>query len=101
MIDEGMLNTAAVSHIRRHLIRECFIDAAIRLPDVTFTPNRINVRSSVLLMTRKPDEDAEQEYPIRMIELHQMGYDSKGEENVNIPIEAIIGLVRARWGRHW
>ena len=78
VIDEGMLNTAAVSRIRRYLIQECFIDAVIRLPDVTFVPNKINVRSSVLLMTRKPNEDAEQDYPVRMIELHQMGYDSKG-----------------------
>ena len=97
MIDEGMLNTAGVSHIRQYLIKECFVDAVIRLPDVTFTPNKINVRSSVLLMTRKPDEDAEQDYPIRMIELHWMGYDSAGEEDTTTPIEAIIGLVRSRW----
>ena len=97
VIDEGMLNTAAASHIRRYLIKECFIDAIIRLPDVTFDPNRINVRSSVLLMTRKPDEDAEQVHPIRMIELHQMGYDSMGEEDTVVPIEAIIDLVRTRW----
>ena len=71
-----MLNTAAVSTIRRYLIKECFIDAVIRLPDVTFSPNKINVRSSVLLMTRKPDEDAEQDYPIRMIELNQVVYSN-------------------------
>ena len=97
VIDEGMLNTAAVSTIRRYLVKECFIDAVIRLPDVTFSPNKINVRSSVLLMTRKPDEDAEQDYPIRMIELNQVGYNSMGEEDTNTPIDGIIDLVRARW----
>ena len=97
VIDEGMLNTAAVSNIRRYLIKECFIDGVIRLPDVTFKPNKINVRSSVLLMTRKPDEDVEQDHPIRMVELEQLGYDSKGEEDTVTPIDAIIGLVRARW----
>ena len=42
--------------IRQHF--RCFVDAEIRLPEVTFQPNRINVRSSVLLLTRKPHEDA-------------------------------------------
>ena len=97
VIDEGMLNTAAVSNIRRYLIKECFIDAVVRLPDVTFNPNKINVRSSVLLMTRKPDEDAEQDYPIRMIELRQLGYDSSGEEDTVTPIDEIIDLIRTRW----
>ena len=97
VIDEGMLNTAAMAGIRRFLIKECFIDAVIRLPDVTFSPNRINVRSSVLLLTRKPDEDAEQDYPIRMVELRQLGYDSSGGEDPTTPIEDIISLVRTRW----
>ena len=98
VIDEGMLNTAAVAGIRRFLIKECFIDAVIRLPDVTFSPNRINVRSSVLLMTRKPDEDAEQDYPIRMVEMRRLGYDSSGAEDPISSIGEIINLVRARWG---
>ena len=97
VIDEGMLNTAAMAGIRQFLIKECFIDAVIRLPDVTFSPNKINVRSSVLLLTRKAHEDDQQEYPIRMVELQQLGYDSSGREDPNTPIEDIISLVRSRW----
>lgn len=41
VIDDGMLNTGAMSRIRKHLINECFIDAVVRLPDVTFEPNKI------------------------------------------------------------
>ena len=87
----------STSTIRRHLLKECFIDAVIRLPGVTFQPNRINVRSSVLLMTKKPDEDVEQDSPIRMIELHQMGYGRSGEEDVGTPIEDIVGVIKSRW----
>ena len=68
VIDDGMLNTKAMTRIRQHLLDRCFVDAVIRLPEVTFQPNRINVRSSVLLLTRKPHEDAIQEHPIRMID---------------------------------
>jgi len=97
VIDEGMLNTAAMARIRKFLMNQCFIDAIIRLPDVTFEPNKINVRSSVLLMTHKPNEDDMQEHPIRMIELHKLGYDSMGEEDAATPIEHIIQLVHSRW----
>ncbi len=97
VIDEGMLNTAAMARIRKFLISECFIDAVFHLPDVTFVPNKINVRSSVLLMTRKPNEDAVQEYPIRMIDLQNVSYDSMGEEDATTPIEDIIHLVHSRW----
>ena len=97
VIDEGMLNTATFASIRRYLLTECFIDAVIRLPDVTFQPNRINVRSSVLLMTRKPDKDADQEHPIRMIELHKLGYGPSGEEDLGASIEEIISVVGSRW----
>jgi len=97
VIDEGMLNTAAMARIRKFLMKECFVDAVVRLPDVTFQPNKINVRSSVLLMTRKTDEDMVQEQPIRMVDLRKLGYDSMGAEDVAMPIETIMGLVQSRW----
>lgn len=97
VIDEGMLNTAAMARIRKFLMNECFVDAVIRLPDVTFQPNKINVRSSVLLMTRKSDEDMVQDQPIRMVDLRKLGYDSLGAEDVAMPIETIINLVQSRW----
>ena len=97
VIDDGMLNTKAMTRIRQHLLDRCFVDAVIRLPEVTFQPNRINVRSSVLLLTRKPHEDAIQEHPIRMIDLRQVGYTSTGEEDPATPIEDVIDVVRARW----
>jgi type I restriction enzyme M protein len=97
VIDDGMLNTGAMARIRKYLISECFIDSVVRLPGVTFEPNHINVRSSVLLMTRKPNEDAAQEHPIRMIDLRTLGYNSMGEEDTKTPIEAIIQMIRSRW----
>ena len=97
VIDEGMLNTAAMVRVRKFLLSTCFVDAVIRLPEVTFEPNRINVRSSVLLLTRKPNDDAVQEHPIRMIDLRKIGYDSMGEEETTTPVDTIISMVRSRW----
>lgn len=97
VIDEGVLNTAAMTRVRKHVIERCHIDAIISLPEVTFKPNKINVRSSLLLVTKKRDEDEIQDYPIRMIEMEQIGYNAMGEEDAAISIEEIIALVKSRW----
>lgn len=97
VIDEGVLNTAAMTRVRKHVIEQCHIDAVISLPEVTFKPNKINVRSSLLLLTKKHDEDEIQDYPVRMIEMKQIGYNPMGEEETTITIEEIIALVSSRW----
>ena len=97
VIDEGVLNTAQMSRVRKYVIEHCHIDAVVSLPDVTFRPNKINVKSSLLLLSRKRNEDEVQDYPIRMIEMHRMGYTSLGEEDRDVPIEEIINLTKARW----
>jgi type I restriction enzyme M protein len=98
VIDDGVLNTGAMVHVRKHVIGQCHLDAVISMPEVTFRPNKINVRSSLLLLTKKQDEDDVQDYPIRMIEMNQMGYGSMGEEDTAVNIDDIISLVKARWG---
>jgi type I restriction enzyme M protein len=97
VIDEGMLNTGAMARMRRHLLEKCHIDAVIDLPEVTFKPNKINVRCSVLLLTKKTTDDESQVYPIRMIQMEKIGYDSMGEEGGDVSIQEMISLVRARW----
>ena len=79
-----------MSRVRKYVIEHCHIDAVVSLPDVTFRPNKINVKSSLLLLSRKRNEDEVQDYPIRMIEMHRMGYTSLGEEDRDVPIEEII-----------
>jgi type I restriction enzyme M protein len=97
VIDEGMLNTAHMSRIRRYIVENCYVDSIVSLPDVTFKPNKINVKCSVLLLTKKATDDEAQEYPVRMIEMQTLGYNSMGEEAGEVPIDEIVSLVNARW----
>jgi type I restriction enzyme M protein len=97
VIDEGLLNTANTSRIRKYIADNCFVDAVISLPDVTFKPNKINVKCAVLLLTKKASDDEAQEHPIRMLEMATLGYNAQGEEAGEVPIEEIIKLVKARW----
>jgi type I restriction enzyme M protein len=53
----------------------------VRLPEATFKPNKINVRSSVLYMQRReePDVDLESKYPVTFIDVRSLGYQGSGD----------------------
>jgi len=55
--------------------------AVVRLPDETFKPNKINVRSSVLVMEKrdKPDPDLDEDYDVTFIDIASLGYYGSGE----------------------
>lgn len=81
VIDEGLLNTDSGAAVRRWLLQECRLLAIVRLPDETFKPNKINVRSSVLYMRRsdQPDVDLVNNYLVTFIDVLNLGYDSSGD----------------------
>jgi type I restriction enzyme M protein len=81
VIDDGALNTPTASAVRRWLLDEARVLAVISLPSSTFRPNKITVKSSVLLLQRfDPSvEDPEEDYPITYAALDSLGYHPSGE----------------------
>lgn len=81
VIDEGVLNTDTSADLRRWLLKNCKLLSVVRLPEVTFKPNKINVRSSVLHLARRsqPDEDFSESYAVRFLDLRTLGYAGSGE----------------------
>lgn len=98
VIDEGVLNTMSYKELRSHIMQECKIEYIISLPDETFKPNKINVKSSVLVLIKREnsDMDLEDEYPISYIKIKSLGYDGAGNDlrgfNLNELIESIINV---------
>lgn len=82
VIDEGVLNNDNVSDLRKWMMQQCKIIAVVRLPDETFKPNKINVRSSLLYMERRkqPDMNLEEEYDITFCEFGSLGYTGAGDK---------------------
>ncbi len=76
IVDEGILNNPKMEDMRKYILKTCFIDAVVSLPMVTFKPNYTNVKTSFLLLTKKPSELEKQTHPIFMCDLKQVGYDS-------------------------
>lgn len=81
VIDDGVLNTESARELRRWLFSKCRIKAIVRLPDETFKPNKINVRSSLLLLERleSDDVDGDLNYPILFIDIFSLGYEGSGD----------------------
>jgi type I restriction enzyme M protein len=81
VIDEGVLNTDSAIELRRWILKSCKLKAVISLPEETFKPNKINVRSSVILLERLEhnDDELENDYKVTFCKLDSLGYDGSGE----------------------
>lgn len=81
VIDEGLLNTDTGCELRRWIMQHAELLAVLQLPEVTFKPNKINVRSSVLLLRRREDVDTDllDSYPVTFGVLDTLGYYGTGE----------------------
>lgn len=81
VIDDGLLNTDTGADLRRWVMQNAELLAVVRLPDVTFKPNKINVRSSILLLRRREqvDTDLLDSYPVTFGVLDSLGYNGAGE----------------------
>ena len=81
VIDEGVLNTESAADLRKWLLQNVRLRAVVRLPEETFKPNKINVRSSLLYMERLgiEDVDLDLDYKVTFCDLESLGYTGSGE----------------------
>ena len=81
VIDDGLLNTASSRELRNWIFQNTKVKVVVRLPEETFKPNKINVRSSVILMEKREycDVDLDDEYCVRFVDLRSLGYCGSGE----------------------
>lgn len=113
VIDDGLLNTASSKSLRRWIFEQARVKAIVRLPDETFKPNKINVRSSILLLEKwqTPDVDLDQDYKVTFIDLESLGYYGSGESIRGFDYESILRDIeslaldsskgRTRSGKFW
>ena len=81
VIDEGVLNTDTSSQVRKWLLQHCRLIAIVKLPEETFKPNKINVRSSIIYMQRleQDDIDLDSNYDVTFCGIDSLGYIGSGE----------------------
>jgi type I restriction enzyme M protein len=102
VIDEGVLNTESARELRKWILQQCRILAIVRLPEETFKPNKINVKSSVLYMQKldNPDLDGELEYKVTFVDLRSLGYEGSGEAIRNFDLSELLSDAQNEWLNH-
>ena len=92
VIDEGLLNTEQAAALRAYIMEHTVIKGIVRLPDVTFKPNKINVKSSVLHLVKRevPVPDLDDNYPVFFLDLRSLGYQGSGDAIRNLDFKAIV-----------
>lgn len=113
VIDEGVLNTETGAQLRKYILQQCKLIAVINLPEETFKPNKINVKSSILYLERReiPDLDFEDNYKTTISQLTSLGYHSSGESIRNFNKKQFLGEIEvdllnqteegSRQGEYW
>lgn len=92
VIDNGLLNNDSGSELRKWAMQNAKLLAVVQLPDETFKPNKINVKSSILYFEKLENEDldSDQEYPVTFINLESLGYHGSGELIRGFDFEAYL-----------
>lgn len=82
VIDEGVLNNDNALPLRKWLMQQCRLIAVFKLPNETFKPNKINVKSSLLYFERRkqPDLDFEDNYKVTICYIDSLGYQGSGDK---------------------
>lgn len=113
VIDDGLLNTETGTELRRWVMQHAQLLAVLRLPEVTFKPNKINVRSSVLLLRKRENVDTDllDSAPVSFVDIETLGYTGTGDpirgfdypafldSVINGALDSAAGAQRS--GLHW
>jgi type I restriction enzyme M protein len=98
VIDDGVLNVSSDAELRKYVLTECRVEKVVSLPAETFKPNKINVKSSVLVLKKRDgiDADLEDNYQIEFIKIDSLGYDGAGEEIKGFDINRLIEEISSK-----
>lgn len=82
VIDEGVLNTESGKELRKFVLQNCKLICVVNLPNETFKPNKINVKSSLLYLEKRetPDIDFEDKYYVTICQFDSLGYQGSGDK---------------------
>nr|AYC64608.1 hypothetical protein [Halimeda minima] len=80
VLPDGILNNSSLQYVRDYILKECQILAMISLPELAFRHYGAGVKSSLLFVRKKGEEEILGNYPIFMAIAEHIGYDATGRE---------------------
>ena len=90
VVDEAILNTADYKKAREFIVANYFIKAVVSLPRDAFQfLARTTAKTSILVLTKKPDPSVQQREPVFYAKADIIGYTSSGACLIN-DLESIV-----------
>jgi type I restriction enzyme M protein len=82
VLPDGILTNSSLQYVRDFIMERCQILAIVSLPQFTFTHFGAGVKSSLVFLRRKGENETIKDYPIFMALAEHIGYDATGREDL-------------------
>ncbi|MCG5104672.1 N-6 DNA methylase [Oceanobacillus alkalisoli] len=83
VVPEGVMTNNSLQYVRDYIMENCEILASVSLPESAFSHFGAGIKSSILFLRRKNDNEVLGDYPVFMAVAKQIGIDSTGREEKN------------------
>lgn len=83
VLPDGILTNSSLQYVRNFLMEKSQILAIVSLPQIAFTHFGAGVKSSLVFVRKKKDNEKTGNYPIFMAIAKHIGYDATGRPDTN------------------
>ncbi len=91
VLPDGILTNKKTQYVRDWLQIKAKICAIISLPVETFTPFGANIKTSIIFLRKwKSGEVQTKDYPVSLVRIDSVGYDTSGREKASIELEEAV-----------
>lgn len=81
VLPDGILTNSSLQYVRNFIMKQCQILAVVSLPQFAFSHFGAGVKSSLVFLRRKGENEKLSSYPIFMAIAEHIGYDAIGRED--------------------
>lgn len=81
VLPDGILTNSSLQYVRDFIMERCKIEAVVSLPQFAFSHYGAGVKSSLMFVRRKGQNETLNNYPIFMAMAEHIGYDATGRDD--------------------
>jgi type I restriction enzyme M protein len=81
VLPDGILTNSSLQYVRDFIMERCLILAVVSLPQFAFSHFGAGVKSSLVFLRRKGENETPENYPIFMAIAEHIGYDATGRKD--------------------
>lgn len=90
VLPDGILTNSSLQYVRDFLMERCQILAVVSIPQFAFSHYGAGVKSSVVFLRRKGENETLKDYPIFMAIAERIGYDATGRDDAHNDLDEIF-----------